>query len=228
MKTHKVTYIVKKALLLSVIAAGLILHTGSAWSATTNNYVFSISQTAGFPDQEMGTLKIADSGTDTVWTLSANWDNQYNTSAPFVFSLNYKMPTGSIFQPTLSLFDVVGSVGVKSFDSTGVYFQASNSPDRFTDGESASWRFLNTTTAQFTDFELHINSINNGGSVKFADYVVPEPSTYALLLLSGMGALLWVKRPKNGHKCGGYCRPDGNSLPLTALEVLGFHRNAQR
>jgi hypothetical protein len=184
MKTHITAGITKKALLLSIIAAGLIFPTGNAWSATTNNYVFSYSQTSGFPDQEMGALSISDSGADTVWTLSANWDDQYNASSPFVFSLNYTMPTGNIFQPTLSLFDVTGSIAVKSFDNTGIYFQPAKSPDRFTDGESASWRFLNTTPDQFTDFELHINSIYNGGSVKFTDYAVPEASTYALLVLS--------------------------------------------
>ncbi|MFM8682252.1 MAG: PEP-CTERM sorting domain-containing protein [Chthoniobacterales bacterium] len=181
MKKQRTT---KRILLLSTIAAGLIFHAGNVWSATTNNYVFSYSQTVGFPDQEMGRLTISDSGSDTIWTLSANWDDQYNTSSPFVFSLNYTMPTGSISQPTLSLFDVVGNIGVKSFDSTGVYFQPSNKPDRFTDGESASWTFLNTTPDQFTDFELHINSIYDGGSVKFTDYAVPEPSSYGLLALS--------------------------------------------
>ena len=132
----------------------------------------------------MARLSISDSGPDTVWTLSANWDDQYNTSSPFVFSLNYRMPTGSINQPSLSLFDVVGSIGVRSFDNTGIYFQPSNGPDRFTDGESASWKFLNTAPDQFTDFELHINAIYDGGSVKLTDYTLPEPSTYGLLALS--------------------------------------------
>lgn len=185
MKTHTTAGITKKALLVGTIAAGLIFHTDSAWSATTtNNYIFNTSQTAGFPNQEMGSLRIVDSGADTVWTFSANWDDQYNASSPFVFSLNYTMPTGSISQPSLSLFDVVGNIGVRSFDNTGIYFQPSNRPDRFTDGESASWRFLNTTPSQFTDFEMHINSIFNGGSVKFTPDIAPEPSTYALLALS--------------------------------------------
>ena len=137
----------------------------------------------------MGKLSIYDSGVDTVWKLSANWDNQYIVSALFVFSLTYTMPTGSVSQPSLPLFDVVGSVAVKSFDSSGVYFQPSNGTNRFTDGESASWRFLNTTLPQFTDFELHINSIYNGGSVKFTPDVAPEPSTY---ILFGIGALALV------------------------------------
>jgi len=184
MKTHTAKNITRKALLLGTITAGLIFQTHDAWSATTNDYIFNVSQTNGFPNQEMGSLRIVDSGPDTVWTLSADWDNQYNASSPFVLSLNYRMTTGSISQPSLSLFDVVGSVGLKSFDSTGVYFQPSNSPNRFTDGESASWTFLNTAPDQFTDFELHINSIYDGSSVKFTTSVVPEPSTYALLALS--------------------------------------------
>ena len=196
MKKHRTTGIAKKALLLSTIAAGLIFHAGNAWAATTISYVFSISQTAGFPDQEMGTLSISDSGADTVWTLSANWDDQYNASSPFVFSLNYNMPTGNITQPTLSLFDVTGSIAVKSFDNTGIYFQPAKTPDRFTDGESASWKFLNTTPDQFTDFELHINSIYNGGSVKFTDYTVPEPSTYALLALGALVTVVACRRLK--------------------------------
>lgn len=196
MKKHRTTGIAKIALLVSTIAAGLIFHAGNAWAATTNNYVFSISQTAGFPDQEMGTLSISDSGADTVWTLSANWDDQYNAGSPFVFSLNYNMPTGNITQPTLSLFDVTGSIAVKSFDDTGIYFQPAKGPDRFTDGESASWKFLNTTPDQFTDFELHINSIYNGGSVKFTEYTVPEPSTYALLALGALVTVVACRRLK--------------------------------
>lgn len=193
MKANDIT---KKALLLGTIAAGLIFHTGSAWSATTNNYIFSASQTAGFPDQEMGRLIIVDSGSDTVWTLSANWDDQYNASSPFVLSLNYRMLTGSIFQPSLSLFDVTGSIGVKSFDKAGIYFQPSNNANRFTDGESASWRLLDTTPAQFTDFELHINSIYSGGSVKFTPYSVPEPSPYALLAIGTLVTLAAYRRLK--------------------------------
>ena len=187
MKTNTASGLTRKTFLSAVIAAGLLFQAGSARAATTTNeYVFSYSQTPGFPDQEMARLSIFESGADTVWTLSANWDDQYNTSAPFVFSLNYTMPTGSISQPSLPLFDVVGNVAVKSFASTGVYFQPSNGPGRFTDGEAASWRFLNTAPDQFTEFELHINSIYNGGSVKFADYAVPEPSTYAVLALSAI------------------------------------------
>lgn len=183
MKTNQTTVRIKKTLLLSTIAAGLLIQTVSAWSATTNNYIFNFSQTEGFPDQDMGGLTISESGADTVWTLSADWDDKYNASSPFVFSLTYTMTTGSISQPSLPLFDVVGSIVVKSFDSTGIYFQPSKGSDRFTDGESASWRFRKTAPEQFRDFELHINSIDNGGSVKFTDHAVPEPSTYALLAI---------------------------------------------
>jgi hypothetical protein len=89
----------------------------------------------------------------------------------------------------LPLFDVTGSITVRSFDNTGVYFQPANTPNRFTDGESASWTFLNTAPAQFTEFELHVNSIYDGSAVIFTDYAVPEPSTYALLAI---GALVTV------------------------------------
>ena len=68
----------------------------------------------------MGKLSIYDSGVDTVWKLSANWDNQYIVSALFVFSLTYTMPTGSVSQPSLPLFDVAASVEVKSFDGSDV------------------------------------------------------------------------------------------------------------
>jgi hypothetical protein len=190
MKTHRAIGKGKTLLLLGTIAASLILSAGSAWSATTNDYTFRYSQTPGFPDQEMARLSIAESGTDTVWTLSADWDDQYNASSPFVFSLNYRMPTGGISQPMLTLFDVIGSITVKSFGNTGVYFQPANKPDRFTDGEAASWTFLNTAPDQFTDFELHVNSIYEGGSVIFTDYAVPEPSTYALLALGALATML--------------------------------------
>lgn len=96
MKTNTARGIIRRALLSGIIAAGFLWPAGRAWSATTNSYIFNYSQTPGFPDQEMARLSISDSGLDTVWTLSANWDDQYNASSPFVFSLNYTMPTGSI------------------------------------------------------------------------------------------------------------------------------------
>lgn len=196
MKTDTVLGIIKKALLFGAIAAVVVCQTGSAWSATTNNYVFSRSQNPGFPNQEMARLSIFGSGADTVWTLSANWDNQYNAGSPFVFSLNYKMPTGKISQSTLPLFDVAGDIRVKSFGRKGIKFQPSNTSLRFTDGESASWTFLNTTPLQFTDFELHINSIYNGRSVKFTPCSLPEPSTYDLFALGALVSLVAYRRIK--------------------------------
>ncbi len=156
---------------------------------TLQNFVFGVSNIAGFPNQEMARLQIEQIGADTKWTLSANWADQLNSSSPFVMALEYSMQNAALTQNTLPLFNVQGQVSVKSFGDSGVFFSTANNTSRFTDGESASWMFSNTKLVNFTLKDLHVNALYNGQSVKFAPVsVVPEPTSYGLLLL-GIGGL---------------------------------------
>lgn len=159
--------------------------------------IFNQSNNTGFPDQNMGSLKIEQIGADTRWTLSANWDNRLNSGNPFVFGIDYRMNSGRISQSSLPLFDVVGQVAVKSFGERGVFFNPSNNANRFTDGEKASWIFRNTQIANFMIQDLHVNAVYNGQSVKFGPTApVPEPETYAMMLAGLMGVGFVARRKK--------------------------------
>ncbi|MBI3230920.1 MAG: PEP-CTERM sorting domain-containing protein [Burkholderiales bacterium] len=163
-------------------------------SGTVQNFVLGLSNTAGFPSQNMGTLRLEQIGADTKWTLAANWDNKYNSGNPFVFGLDFAMTSGSLSQSTLPLFDVTGTVAVKSFGSSGVFFNPSNNANRFNDGEKVSWLFKSTNISNFLIKDLHVNAIYNGQSVKFAPMTpVPEPETYAMMAV-GLAALVAMRR----------------------------------
>lgn len=182
-------YFAVAAVLASVLATPAAfaktqtISTPAASNSSIQDFVFGLSNTPGFPSQEMGRLRIEQFGADTKWTLSADWANSHNSSNPFVFGVDFSMNSGRINQPSLPLFDVVGQVGVKSFNDRGVFFNPSNNTNRFTDGEKVSWIFKNTTISNFLIKDLHVNSIYNGQSVKFAPMTpVPEAETYAMLL----------------------------------------------
>ena len=172
-------------------------------AASVADFVFSISNNAGFPSQQVGTLKIEQVGADTKWTLKADWNNSLNSGNPFVFGIDFALNPGTqISNTSLSLFDVVGQVRVRDFNSRGVFFNTANNTNRFTDGEAASWIFNNTTIAGFNIKDLHVNSIYNGGSVKFAPTSpVPEPETYAMML-AGLAGLGFMARRKKAVTLG--------------------------
>lgn len=179
---------------LSAVCLGLVLHAG-VQAQSMQTFVLGASNKPGFPSQEMARLQIEQSGADTKWKLSANWNDAYNVSNPFVMGLEFDMRSGRINQSSLPLFDVTGQIGLKSFGNNGVFFETANNARRFTDGEAASWVFKNTRLADFVVQNLHINAMYNGQSVKFAPMTpVPEPASYAMLLC-GLAAvsLLWRK-----------------------------------
>jgi hypothetical protein len=184
-------------------AAALVAPVAQAQTAPIGvaNYTFSVSNVAGFADTTAGTLIIEQIGADTKWTLSADWANSLNAGRPFVFGLEYSLAPGTtLHDSVLPLTDVVGQIGVNSFGSRGVFFNRANNTNRFTDGESASWVFHNTTVAGFVIRDLHVNAIFNGNSIKFGPATnpispVPEPETYGMLL-AGIGALAWMRRRK--------------------------------
>lgn len=206
---------IAKTILMHVCASACLLNMASAMANTqtvgtsqvlTNtagavDYVLGVSNIVDFPSQEMARLRIEQVGADTKWTLSVNWNDVYNVTAPFVQSLNFSMTAGQVTQKTLPLFDVMGAVGVKSFGSTGIDFISANSNNRLSDGERASWVFTNTNLVNFVVRDLHVNSIFNGQSVKFTPVtVVPEPATYAMLLLGIAGLTLMSSKKRQDRK----------------------------
>jgi hypothetical protein len=188
-----------KSLFAAALAASSI--GALAVPAASVNYVFSHSNTAGFADTPAGTLKIEQIGADTLWTLNANWNNQFNASNPFVFGLDFSVKPGtSVNESGLPLSNVIGQVGIKSFSNSGVFFTPANNTNRFTDGEQVSWTFHNTNISGFVINDLHVNAIYNGASIKFgAVSPVAEPETYAMLLagLGLMGTIARRRKPKN-------------------------------
>lgn len=162
------------------------------------SFVMSVSNREGFPSQQMGLLTLQQQGADTRWTLSANWAHGYDSSNPFVMALGFSLRYGGLSQDRLSLNNLSGQVGLKSFDQNGVFFTSSNSSARFTNGEQVSWVFKNTRLDQFLIKELHINALYNGQSVKFAPMSVPEPETWGVMLagFALLGLRRFQHRPK--------------------------------
>jgi hypothetical protein len=172
--------------------------TASTAAASVANFIFNISNTAGFPNQQVGTLKIEQIGADTKWTLKADWNNSLNSGNPFVFGVDFALNPGTtLHDSSLPLSDVTGQIGVRTFGSSGVFFTTANNTNRFTDGEAASWIFHGTTIGGFRINDLHVNAIYNGNSVKFGPSTspIPEPETYALML-AGLAGLGFVARRK--------------------------------
>lgn len=164
--------------------------------AATKTIVLGTSLTPGFASQDMAHLTITEFGANTVWTLSADWNNALNVRNPFVFDLEFSNKKTAA---PVSFSATAGTIGLANhgLGSTAVKFQPSNGTGRFTDGETAQWTFNNTTLSDFSAFQLHVNSLTAAGqSVKFTQLVltpVPEPETYGMLLV-GLGLVGFAAR----------------------------------
>ncbi|MES2164617.1 MAG: FxDxF family PEP-CTERM protein [Pseudomonadota bacterium] len=162
--------------------------------AATETIVLGHSLSAGFTSQDMAHLTITESAGNTVWTLAANWDNALNATHPFVFDLEFLNKKTSA---PVSFSAAAGSnisLANHGLSATAVKFQPANNAGRFTDGETAQWTFNNTALSDFSGFQLHVNALTGGNSVKFTPMTpVPEPETYAMLL-AGLGLLGFVAR----------------------------------
>lgn len=162
--------------------------------AATETIVLGTSLTAGFASQDMAHLTITESGANTVWTLSADWNNALNATHPFVFGLQFS-DKKSAAPVSFSATTGVISLANNGLSATEVKFRTANNNGRFTDGEVATWTFNNTTLNDFSAFQLHVNALTaNGGSVKFTQLMpVPEPETYGMLL-TGLGLVGFAAR----------------------------------
>ncbi|WP_158568017.1 MULTISPECIES: FxDxF family PEP-CTERM protein [unclassified Duganella] len=183
---------------IAIAACAFAAAIGSAPAAfgATETIVLGHSLTAGFASQDMAHLKIDQVGADTVWTLKADWNNSLNGTSPFVFDLEF---SNTKHAAPVSFSPLDGStIGLANhgLSATAVKFQPGNNNNgRFTDGESATWTFTNTTLNDFSNFQLHVNALTNNQSVKFTQYVtpVPEPETYGMLL-AGLGLVGFAAR----------------------------------
>jgi hypothetical protein len=180
--------------------AAAIVSAPAAFAATETIILGTSNQPSVFSSQDMAHLTITEVGNNTVWTLSADWDNTLNSRNPFVFGLSFAdkktaAPVG--FSAT------TGTITAKDLSATAVNFLTANKAGRFTDGEVATWTFNNTKLTDFSAFQLHVNSVTSAGqSVKFTQLVttpVPEPETYAMLL-AGLGMIGFVARRRRAAK----------------------------
>ena len=152
------------------------------------------SNVSGFTSQDMAHLTITEAGDNTVWTLSADWNNTLNSNNPFIFGLSFSDKKTAA---PVSFAATSGIITAKDLSATAVNFLTANKPGRFTDGAAATWTFNNTKPSDFSAFQLHVNSVTAAGdSVKFTQLLttpVPEPETYAMLL-AGLGLVGFVVR----------------------------------
>ncbi len=162
--------------------------------AATETIVLGNSLTAGFASQDMAHLTITESGANTVWSLSADWNNALNATNPFIFGLQFS-DKKSAAPVSFSATTGVIALANNGLSATEVKFRTANNSGRFTDGETATWTFKNTTLSDFSAFQLHVNALTaNGGSVKFTQLTaVPEPETYGMLL-AGLGLVGFAAR----------------------------------
>ncbi|GJJ02764.1 hypothetical protein RugamoR64_33020 [Duganella rhizosphaerae] len=163
--------------------------------AATETIVLGKSNVVGFASQDMAHLTITESGANTVWTLAADWNNALNTSHPFVFDLEFSNAKSAAPVSFSALSGSTIGLANHGLSATAVKFQPANGNGRFTDGETATWIFKNTTLGDFSAFQLHVNALTaNGGSVKFTQLsAVPEPETYGMLL-AGLGLIGFAAR----------------------------------
>lgn len=163
--------------------------------AATETIILGNSLTAGFASQDMAHLTITESGANTVWTLSADWNNTLNAKNPFIFDLEFDNKKKDA---PIGFGALTGShITDKGLSAEKVNFHTANDINRFTDGESATWTFANTKLSDFSAFQLHVNSLTpSGDSVKFTQMLtspVPEPETYGMLL-AGLGLIGFAAR----------------------------------
>ncbi len=180
---------------IAIAACAFAAATGSAPAAfaATETIVLGKSNSASFADQDMAHLTITESGLNTVWTLSANWNNALNVTNPFVFDLEF---SNAKTAAPVSFSATTGTIALANngLSATAVKFRPANNTGRFTDGETAQWTFTNTKLSDFGSFQLHVNALTGGNSVKFTQLMpVPEPETYGMLL-AGLGLIGFAAR----------------------------------
>lgn len=162
--------------------------------AAAETIVLGTSNNVGFANQDMAHLTITEVGNNTVWTLTADWNNALNVNNPFIFGLQF---TDTKTAAPVSFSAATGTIDLANhgLSATEVRFKTANGSGRFTDGEAATWTFNNTKLTDFSAFQLHVNSVTtSGGSVKFTQMAaVPEPETYGMLLV-GLGLIGFVAR----------------------------------
>jgi len=179
---------------IAACAFAVAMASAPAAFAATETIVLGTSNVASFANQDMAHLTITEVGSNTVWTLAADWNNGLNSRNPFIFGLSF---TDTKTAKPVDYSATTGTIAFKDVSATAVNFKTANNTGRFTDGEVATWTFNNTKLTDFSAFQLHVNSVTSaGGSVKFTQLVtapVPEPETYAMLL-AGLGLIGFVAR----------------------------------
>jgi hypothetical protein len=190
-----------KSLMRNLFSTGLLVASVSA-SATTDTYGDLLSGTFQ-PDSTFASMTYTNIDNVYSFTLSAfDLDAIFNTGS-FIGSIAVdaqSMPTISnvVGDTVVSVANGSGPSGVFDFrfDLTGP------NKTRLTANESVSWdaTFSEFVSLDANSFSLHVQGLSQeqGGSAWYTASPVPEPETYAMMLV-GLGLLGFTAKRKNAH-----------------------------
>jgi hypothetical protein len=210
-------------LLAAAALCGTIANVPSASAVTIDiNTCWSSCENVGNPGSPItvATLDITQNGANVDFTLTDLTGNlgAFQNAATIISNLNFTYTGGSLvvgdFSAVAGGTGGVGTFSVGPFVDAGLNFNVNldlppppgAGANLLTNGESVSWTVSNDLVANFSTATnstmVHIQRLENGGSVKFVNgpgTTVPEPAS-VILLGSGLAGIgLWgMKRRKNG------------------------------
>ncbi|WP_395138983.1 PEP-CTERM sorting domain-containing protein [Schlegelella aquatica] len=187
--------------LLATAAAAVLAASASTASAASYSYSFT-QLLDGTTIAPVASLTIEDVAGGARFTLVGEFD-EWGSSA-FLGGLEFNGPEGTVdglSGNAMRMEPTYGSHTNASYTFTWeVRFPVSNEPgsDRFLNGDSASWTIFGDGihAGSFAGTALvHLQGLGpNGEDSLKVTTMIPEPSTYALLLAGLAGTGLWVRR----------------------------------
>jgi fibronectin-binding autotransporter adhesin len=196
---------------LNVAAGATLGGSGTIGGATTISGIHRPGNSAGV---QTFASDLTYSGTPTVqWELTANTTTQgsptpvfdqivvngnLDFAVPTALTLNFALPGSAVdWSDGLWASNITGTSGWLVYDVGGALSNLTNfsiSVENWADGQGD---LFNTVRAG-SSFSLYNDNVS--GDI-YLNYAVPEPSTYALIMLAGAG--LMAHRWRNRRRCGG-------------------------